>query len=171
MRLTYRGTIPDHPPEEVFSAHERPGALERLTPPWANVDVEHKFVRRYEVTDAAIHDSRLIDRLLDGCNTNRDVYADGAYHSQAIRERLEQQGYRDRIHRRGRRDAPLTDRDRAPNKVKSRVRARVDHVFGRQAQRLGGKLIRCVGIARVRAVIGLRNLTYNLERYARLVAG
>lgn len=136
-----------------------------------NVDVEHKFVRRYEVTDAAIHDSRLIDRLLDGCNTNRDVYADGAYHSQAIRERLEQQGYRDRIHRRGRRDAPLTDRDRASNKVKSKVRARVEHVFGRQAQRLGGKLIRCVGIARVRAVIGLRNLTYNLERYARLVAG
>ena len=42
MRLTYRGTIPDHPPEEVFSWHERPGALERLTPPWANVDVEHK---------------------------------------------------------------------------------------------------------------------------------
>ena len=135
-----------------------------------NVDVKHKLIRRYRVTDAAVHDSRMIDALLDEDNTNRDVYADGAYHSKAIGERLEQQGYRDRIHRKGCRDAPLTERDRAWNRVRSKVRARVEHVFGRQAQRLGGKLIRCVGIARVRTVIGLRNLVYNLERYAKLVA-
>jgi uncharacterized protein (TIGR01777 family) len=42
MRLTYRTEIPDHAPEEVFAWHERPGALERLTPPWADVDVERK---------------------------------------------------------------------------------------------------------------------------------
>jgi uncharacterized protein (TIGR01777 family) len=42
MRLTYRTEIPDHPPEEVFAWHERPGALERLTPPWVKVDVELK---------------------------------------------------------------------------------------------------------------------------------
>ncbi len=42
MRLTYRAEIPDHDPEEVFAWHERPGALERLTPPWADVDVEEK---------------------------------------------------------------------------------------------------------------------------------
>lgn len=42
MRLTYRSELKDHPPEEVFAWHERPGALERLTPPWANVDVEHQ---------------------------------------------------------------------------------------------------------------------------------
>jgi hypothetical protein len=39
MRLTYRSELPDHSPEEVFAWHERPGALERLTPPWADVDV------------------------------------------------------------------------------------------------------------------------------------
>ena len=42
MRLTYRTEIPDHAPEEVFAWHERPGALERLTPPWAKVDIEAK---------------------------------------------------------------------------------------------------------------------------------
>lgn len=136
-----------------------------------NVDARHKLIRRYTVTDAATHDSRQFDALLDEGNTNRDVYADGAYHSQAISERLGQQGYRDRIHRKGCRDAPLTDRDRASNRVKSKVRVRVEHVFGRQAQKLGGKLMRCVGIARAHTVIGLRNLVYNLERYARLVAG
>lgn len=39
MRLTYRSELPDHTPEEVFAWHERPGALERLTPPWADMEV------------------------------------------------------------------------------------------------------------------------------------
>jgi len=39
MRLTYRTELSGHTPESVFSWHERPGALERLTPPWTEVDV------------------------------------------------------------------------------------------------------------------------------------
>lgn len=39
MLLTYRTELPDHTPETVFDWHERPGALERLTPPWADVEV------------------------------------------------------------------------------------------------------------------------------------
>ena len=41
MRLTYRTKLPDHTPETVFDWHERTGALERLTPPWADVEVLH----------------------------------------------------------------------------------------------------------------------------------
>ena len=39
MKFTYQEEIPDIGPEEVFDWHERPGALERLTPPWGNVEV------------------------------------------------------------------------------------------------------------------------------------
>jgi uncharacterized protein (TIGR01777 family) len=42
MRLTYRTTLEKHGPEEVFAWHERPGALERLTPPWGHVEVLKK---------------------------------------------------------------------------------------------------------------------------------
>jgi uncharacterized protein (TIGR01777 family) len=42
MRLSYRTELPDHPASEAFSWHERPGAFERLIPPWANVDVDQK---------------------------------------------------------------------------------------------------------------------------------
>ncbi|MBT7692392.1 MAG: hypothetical protein HN750_10275, partial [Gemmatimonadales bacterium] len=42
MRLTYKSTLTDHSPETVFAWHERPGSLERLTPPWAHVDVLEK---------------------------------------------------------------------------------------------------------------------------------
>jgi IS5 family transposase len=135
-----------------------------------NVDVKYKLIRRYTVTDAATHDSQAIDDLLDEQNTNRDVYGDSAYRSAVIKERLESQGYRDRIHRKGYRGHPLDERGRAANTTKSRTRARVEHVFGRQAQALGGTVMRCIGKVRARAQIGLRNLVYNFDRYARLVA-
>jgi uncharacterized protein (TIGR01777 family) len=39
MRLTFGTELPDHDPATVFAWHERPGALERLTPPWGEVEV------------------------------------------------------------------------------------------------------------------------------------
>ena len=138
-----------------------------------NVDARHKFVRQYAVTDAATHDSQVMDELLDEDNTNRDVYGDSAYRSASIRARLESSGYRDRTHRKGYRGKPLDERGQRANRRKSRVRARVEHVFGRQAQfacHLGTTLLRCVGLVRAKAELGLRNLVYNLDRYARLVA-
>ena len=42
MRLTYRTELSGHTPDEVFTWHERPGALERLTPPWADAEVTRR---------------------------------------------------------------------------------------------------------------------------------
>ena len=42
MRFTFRTEIPGRSPEQVFDWHERPGALERLTPPWGDVEVLHR---------------------------------------------------------------------------------------------------------------------------------
>ncbi|MBM4185452.1 MAG: TIGR01777 family protein [Gemmatimonadetes bacterium] len=42
MRLTYSTDLPGHDPASVFDWHERPGALERLTPPWGEVEVLHR---------------------------------------------------------------------------------------------------------------------------------
>ncbi|MEM7415486.1 MAG: TIGR01777 family oxidoreductase [Gemmatimonadota bacterium] len=42
MRFSYRTELPKYSPEEVFDWHERPGALERLTPPWGDVEVLHR---------------------------------------------------------------------------------------------------------------------------------
>ena len=113
----------------------------------------------------------MIDDLLDENNTNKDVFADSASRSAAISERLKSQGYRDRIHRKGYRNHPLDERGKAANTKKSKVRARVEHVFGRQAQfacHLGTTLLRCIGIARAQATLGLKNLVYNFDRYTHL---
>jgi len=48
--------------------------------------------------------------------------------------------------------------------TKSKIRSRIEHIFGVQAERAGNLLLRTVGIARARVKIGLRNLTYNIDR-------
>lgn len=139
-----------------------------------NVDVNHKLIRNYTVTIASTHDSQTINELLEGDdNINKDTYGDSAYRSAAISEKLEAAGRRDRIQRKAARGRPLSARDERMNHRNAKVRVRVEHVFGRQAQfacHVGKTLLRCIGIARARTAIGLRNLTYNFDRYARLVA-
>ena len=49
-----------------------------------NVDRRHKLVRRYQVTDAAVHDSQVVEDILDADNTASDVWADSAYRSAEI---------------------------------------------------------------------------------------
>ena len=132
-----------------------------------NADAKHKFIRGYGVTDASVHDSQEIETLLKPSNRSKAVYADSAYRSEAIENILEAEGHRDQIHRKGYRDHPLSERSQEANRKKSKIRARVEHVFGRLAQ-YGQRTMRCIGKIRARSWIGLRNLTYNLDRYARL---
>src|SRR5262249_19347866 len=39
-----------------------------------NADAKHKLIRRYEVSDAAVHDSQKLDGLLSRGNTSQDVF-------------------------------------------------------------------------------------------------
>jgi len=133
-----------------------------------NVDRRHKLVRRYRVTDAAVHDSRVVADILDADNTASKVWADSAYRSASIEARLEDKGLTSRIHRKSRRNKPLSAREMQGNKTRSRVRARVEHVFGAQTNDMGGTLVRSIGLVRAKARIGLKNLTYNMRRLVQL---
>ena len=133
-----------------------------------NVDRRHKLVRRYQVTDAAVHDSQVVDDILDPDNTASDVWADSAYRSAEIEAKLEEKGLKSRIHRKGHRNKPLSEREQRGNKTRSQVRARVEHVFGAQSNDMGGTLVRSIGLVRARARIGLKNLAYNMRRLVQL---
>jgi len=134
------------------------------------VDVQHKFVRDYDVTDAAVHDSNVFEELLDAENTSREVWADSAYRSAETISQLKAAGFRERIQRKGYRNRKLTKRELRGNHTRAKTRSRVEHVFGVQAQKMGDRLLRCIGKIRARCRIGLRNLAYNVDRYA-LLAG
>ena len=133
-----------------------------------NADAKHKLIRHYAVTDAAVHDSQELDGLLDKGNTCNDVFADSAYRSAETEAKLRASGYNSRIHRRGRRNHPLSLAQVRANHAKSRIRARIEHVFGSQQSAPGGRIVRTIGIVRARAKIGLQNLAYNIRRLVTL---
>ena len=71
------------------------------------------------------------------------------------------------VYMKGYRNRPLTKTQERNNKAKSRIRARVEHVFARMHQ-FGGIAIRTIGIMRAELQIGLLNMAYNMTRYAYL---
>ena len=97
-----------------------------------NVDRTHKLIRRYAVTDAAVHDSRKLNGLLHQGNTSHDVFGDSAYRSAANEATLKGRGFRSRIHVSAARGHLLSKAQAAANRAKSRIRARIEHVFGAQ---------------------------------------
>jgi IS5 family transposase len=134
-----------------------------------DVDVKHKLIRSYEVTSASVHDSQVFESLLDEDNSSRDIWADSAYRSEEKLRELKQRKYREHLQRKGCRRKKLTDREAQGNRTRSRIRSRVEHVFGVQAKRAGRLIVRVIGLVRVKAKVGLRNLAYNLDRYGVLV--
>ncbi len=134
-----------------------------------DVDVKHKLIRGYEVTPASVHDSQVFEDLLDEDNSSRDVWADSAYRSEEKLKELKKRRFREHLQRKGCRHKKLTDREAQGNHTRSRIRSRVEHVFGVQAKRAGRLIVRVIGLVRVKAKIGLRNLAYNLDRYCVLV--
>ena len=130
-----------------------------------NIDVDYGFIRQHSVTDAAVHDSQELDRVLDPDNADDGVWADSAYDSADIDEALVLEGYENHIHERAYRNRPLSPVQQAANRTRSKIRAKVEHVFGSWVSSMGGKQVRCVGLERVRAYLGLKDLAFNLQRY------
>ena len=129
----------------------------------AKVDADSKIISDYAVTDASVHDS---NEFVDFFNeTDRVAYADSAYKSAKISKGLplhvEQQ-----IHEKCYRNHPLTETQKANNRLKSKVRARIEHVFGFMTNSTNGLHLRSIGIERAKNNIGLTNLVYNLFRFA-----
>jgi IS5 family transposase len=133
-----------------------------------NADAKHKLIRQYEVTDASVHDSQKFDGLVNEANTSADVYADSAYRSAETEAKLTLRGLHSRIHQRGSRNHPLSKAQENANRQKSKVRARIEHVFGAQETSPGGRLVRTIGIARAKVKIGLQNFAYNIRRLVTL---
>ncbi|NEN23222.1 IS5 family transposase [Cryomorpha ignava] len=135
----------------------------------AKVDSKSKFVNKYVVTDASVHDSQALDELLDEKDKGQKLYADSAYTGENQEKTIAKHEMENQVHEKGYRNSPLTEEQKAKNTEKSRTRARVEHVFGFMEQSMNGLCLKSVGIKRATGIIGLINLTYNLFRYEQLV--
>lgn len=127
-----------------------------------SVDRRHKVIRKYAVTSAEVHDSQVFEELLDETNSSGDIWADSAYRSAEREAALPGSGYRSHIHRKATRKRPLNEREQGANRKRSKVRARVEHVFAQQIDRL----VRTISQSRANVKIGMMNLVYNMRRLA-----
>ncbi len=131
----------------------------------AKVDTKSKFINTYTITDASVHDSQVLDDLLTEKDKEQDLHADSAYTGEEQDKIIEKYEMNNWVHEKGYRNKPLTEQQKASNAKKSKIRARVEHVFGFMEQSMNGLALKSVGIVRATGIIGLINLTYNMFRY------
>jgi IS5 family transposase len=130
-----------------------------------NVDRKYKFIRKIVTDTASTHDSQHFDAVIDTANTSRDVYADRGYPSEEREAWLKENGYRNRIQRKGHRNKPLSEAQQRRNQRIATTRARVEHAFA-AVEQMGGKLIRTIGQARANFALTMMAACYNLKRLA-----
>ncbi len=108
------------------------------------VDSQSKLIHSVAVTPANTHDSQLLEDLLHGDETK--VWGDSAYSGQ--KEVLSEQAphAKDYTHKKGSRNRKLSDDDRSKNRNKSKVRAKVEHVFHVMKRQFGFTKVRYRGL-------------------------
>jgi IS5 family transposase len=96
----------------------------------AKVDKVSKLIVKHVVTNAAVHDSKKIADLID--EEDKECWADAGYVGKEIEAEIVKQSPEIilNICEKGYRKHPLTDEQKKNNREKSRIRSRVEHVFG-----------------------------------------
>lgn len=148
-----RWTIKGHQPYYGYKNH-------------VSVDRDSKLILNCLVTAASYNDAKGLRGPVDG--NDRCVHADSAYQTPFVRAYLRKLGIPGFIQVKGTRHVTLTDEQRRQNRLKSKVRCRVEHVFALIKNSLGGLHLRYINIERINSAIGLTNLIHNMVRLGQL---
>ena len=133
-----------------------------------NADASTKLITTFTTSSASLHDSQKLEELID--QTDNRLFADSAYTGEKIENHLWLKNCQNFIHEKAYRNKPLTPDQESKNALKSKVRVRVEHVFGFMTNSMHKGLdLKAIGKERIDSLIGLLNLTYNLFRYEQLV--
>jgi len=132
------------------------------------IDSGTKFIENYIVTEASVHDSQVVEDILTVSDAGQPLWADSAYVGEEQEAIYRKKKVIVKIHEKSVRNKPLTDEQKRNNSEKSKIRARVEHIFGFIENSMKKSFIRTIGIVRAETKIGLMNLTYNLCRCVQL---
>ena len=128
------------------------------------VDKNSKVIVDFSVTSANVHDVNEFEGLID--ITDTEAWLDAGYASAEHVARIKEKYPHIILHicEKGKKNAPLTEEQKESNRIKSKVRARVEHVFGYMTRFMGGITIRTIGMERAERGICGMNLAYNIKR-------
>ncbi len=108
------------------------------------VDNQTKLIHSVAVTAANVHDSQLLGDLLQGNETH--VWGDSAYAGQKKLLYEKAPNAKDFTQKKGSRNRKLTEAEQSANRYKSKIRSRVEHVFGVMKCQFGFTKVRYRGL-------------------------
>ncbi len=108
------------------------------------VDSRSKLIHSVVATGASVHDASVLEDLLHGEETR--VWGDSAYTGQKARIAAAAPEAKDFTNNKSYRYRKLTEAERASNREKSRVRAKVEHPFGIIKRQFGYTKVRYRGL-------------------------
>ena len=136
------------------------------------MDSKTKLVHLIATSSANMHDLQMIGELLHGQETR--VWGDSAYTGQREKILNKAPYAQDFTHRKGFGYRQLTEEQRRQNKTKSKVLAKVEHVFLVSKRIFGFDKVRCKGFKKntghVVTNLGLVNIYMNRHRLLRSMA-
>lgn len=132
---------------------------------FVNAD-EDGFIRRTAVSPG---NEAEVDSLFDGLvvGDKTALYADAAYSGPRTRALVARNDMLDQVQRRGARDHPLSDADKACNDEIGVTRGRVEAIFGHWKRNWGLWRTRFMGRTQAGTLIALAAISWNLQKGAR----
>ena len=121
----------------------------------------------YDTTSASVHDSKRGAELVDDNDAAGETFwldagyvgTEEGFVSKSVTPIICEKGFKVR---------PLNDEQKQNNRSKSKVRCRVEHVFGFIERSMGGLVFRGIGIVRAKSNVAMTNLTYNIARLTQI---
>ena len=129
-------------------------------------DKKTKLIEKYHTTTAKVHDSNVIEPLIDEKDKGQNLWLDAGYVGKE--DVVEKCGMNPIICEKGYKNHPLTDEQKKSNREKSHSRCLIEHIFGFVEGAMNGSLMRSIGMIRAKASTALTCLVYNIFRYEQL---
>jgi IS5 family transposase len=129
----------------------------------AKVDAKSKLVSGCVTTPSSVHDSQVFEELID--EGDEAVFAGSACRSESSCEYSLKKNCQSFILFKATCGHPLSEEEHATNQLRSRIRVRCEHVFGRMSQMAMDQL-RTIGLVRAHQRKALSLLVYNMDRNA-----
>ena len=136
-----------------------------------NADSATKLIVGCNVTSASVHDSQVIVPLLSGYDigSGRILFADAGYVGAKQSAQIFAAGMIPMICQKAFVGRPLTAEQEEDNHRFSKIRSRIEHIFGFLEGSMGHMKLRCIGLRRATHEIFFDMLVYNCARLRQLI--
>lgn len=128
---------------------------------------EDGFIMKQETTRGEVHDSQMREALMTGAES--ELYADSAYASAKTDADLIAHGVKNNVQKKGYRNHPLNEENKARNKEIGFTRGRVEAIFGSYKLHRNLRKTRLMGLLKNAKHFGLAAIMHNLQKAARFV--